>query len=251
MRIPALARVAALALAALPAPAFDAPAFDAPAFDYDACIAEARRDPAAALSRAETAARSGVGPAAEHCAAMALAAEGALRAAAARLADLAARAPAPSATRGEMLEQAAGFWLDAGETALAGEALDRAVALAPEAPGPRALRAELALRAGRYAEAEADLDVALAARPSDAALLTRRAAARRLGGDPAGALADAEDAISAGDGPAALVERGLAQAALGRRDAAIESWFAAIAADAPAGPAALRARDALQGLALD
>jgi tetratricopeptide (TPR) repeat protein len=147
-----------------------------------------------------------------------------------------------------MLEQAAGFWLDAGETALAGEALDRAVALAPEAPGPRALRAELALRAGRFAEAEADLGVALAAWPGDAALLTRRAAARRLGGDPGGALADA---ISAGDGPAALVERGLAQAALGRRDAAIESWFAAIAADAPDGPAALRARDALQGLALD
>ena len=61
MRIPALV---AAALAISP---------PAAALDYDSCLALARADPPTALAEAEAWVRAGGGPAAEHCAAMALA----------------------------------------------------------------------------------------------------------------------------------------------------------------------------------
>ncbi len=218
--------------------------------DYESCIALAERRPDAALAEAERWSRAGGGAAAEHCAAMALAADGALRAASRRLSDAAARSAAPAEVRAEMFTQAAGFWLEAGEAALAAEAARRAATLAPRAAEPQIALAEAAAAQEDWPGARAALDRALAARPGDPQALTLRAAARRNAGDAAGAIGDAEAALAAAPGaPDALVERGAAALALGRRDLAVESWFDAIAAG-PDTPAAERARLALEDLAL-
>jgi len=229
-----------LVLALMAAPAL--------AQDYDACIARVETDPQAALSYAENWAQATGAPAAEHCAAMAQAALGANRAAAKRLADLAARPFAPGLTRAEILEQAATLWLEAGDVGLARAALDRALTLAPGHPGVLAARADALTAEGRHAEAAADLGRALEALPGNPALLTLRAAARRNAGDDRGALADAQAALKAAPAaPAALFELGAAQAALGEPGAARQTWLKAIAA-APDSDAADRARLSLQAL---
>jgi len=229
-----------LVLALMAAPAL--------AQDYDACIARVETDPQAALSYAENWAQATGAPAAEHCAAMAQAALGANRAAAKRLADLAARPVAPGVTRAEILEQAATLWLEAGDVGLARAALDQALTLAPGHPGVLAARADALTAEGRHAEAAADLGRALEALPGNPALLTLRAAARRNAGDDRGALADAQAALKAAPAaPAALFELGAAQAALGEPGAARQTWLKAIAA-APDSDAADRARLSLQAL---
>jgi len=223
-------------------------AAQAHAQDYDACIARVETDPQAALAYAESWAQASGAPAAEHCAAMAQAALGAGRAAAKRLADLAARPVAPAQSRAEMLEQAATLWLEQGDVGLARAALDRALTLVPSHPGVLAARADALTAEGRHAEAAADLGRALDALPGNPALLTLRAAARRNAGDDRGALADAQAALKAAPGaPAALFELGAAQAALGEPGAAREAWLGAIAA-APDSDAADRARLSLQAL---
>jgi tetratricopeptide (TPR) repeat protein len=233
-----------LALAATPAAA-------AP-MSYGACMDLVARDPAAARAAAESWLADSRDPAAEHCLAMALAALGARDAAALRLSDLAARpGPLPAEARAEMLAQAAGFWLEAGDAGLARAAADRAIKLAPRAPELLALRAEIGAAEGDWPRAKADLDKALALRPGDPQLLTLRAAARRNAGDERGALADARTAAAAAAVPAdkamALFERGAAEAALGEPARARRDWLDAIAA-APDSPAAAQARASIQAL---
>lgn len=217
--------------------------------DYDRCIALVAEAPGEALIVAEDWTGRGGGPAAEHCAAMALAADGALEIAARRLSDLAATAKAvPAAVRAEMLGQAAGFWLEAGRGAEAREAAEAALRLDPQAAALHLLAAEIDAAAGRWSAAEGRLDRALALRPEDAELLTLRAAARRQGGDPRGARADAARAAALSPGSAlARFELGAAEAALGEPGAAREAWLAAIAAE-PDSPAAAQARLSLQAL---
>lgn len=216
--------------------------------DYDACIARLSRDPQAALAYAEAWARDTGAPAAAHCAAMALAATGAHRMAAQRLADLAARPVAPAATRAEMLEQAAGLWLDAGDVGLALAAVERALKLVPGHPGALAARADARAAEGDFRGAAADLGQALAQAPGNPALLTLRAAALRHAGDDKGALRDAKAALAAAPGSAAaLFEIGAAQAALGEPGAARAAWLAAIRAD-PESDAAERAQMSIQAL---
>lgn len=238
MRIPVV--LIALALAAPAA---------AQVHDYQACMALVDTDPARAEAEAETWARLGDGgAAARHCGAMALAAQGAGRAAAQKLADLAAEpASAPPATRAEMLGQAAGLWLDAGDVGLARAALDRGLILTPDAPGLLAIRAEVHTVAGEHRAAVRDLDRALKATPGDPDLLTLRAAAWRNADNPAAALRDADAAMAVQRSATALFERGAAHAALGEPALAREDWLDAIDAD-PASPAAEQARLSLQSL---
>jgi regulator of sirC expression with transglutaminase-like and TPR domain len=232
--------LAALATAAMQSPA--------KAQTYDDCIALASRNPDAALTQAERMLAATGDPAWDHCAAMALGARGAWRRGAERLADLAARPAAPAMARAEMLEQAAGFWMEAGDAGLARAALDRALTLAPGHPAVLAARADLSAAEGRHDAALADVTAALAALPQNAALLTMRAAARRLTGDPQGALADADAALAVAPGlAAALFERGAAAAAAGEPARARADWLAAIQAD-PDSDAAERARASLAGL---
>jgi tetratricopeptide (TPR) repeat protein len=239
MRIPSVIAVVVAAAAALAVR-------DGP---YEDCMALVARAPQQALAEAEAWARRGGGPAAEHCAAMALAAEGAWRRAAERLGDLAARAVSlPPEARAEMLEQAGAFWLQAGDAGLAQAAADQGLAIAREAPALLTLRAEAHAALGAWAAASADLDRALRAAPGDPTLLTLRAAARRNAGDAAGALSDARAAAAAAPGSAAaLFERGAAEAALGETAAARRSWLDAVAAE-PEAPAAAQARLSLQAL---
>jgi tetratricopeptide (TPR) repeat protein len=217
---------------------------------YGACMDLVARDPARAEAEAEKWERLGDGGAAAgHCGAMALAAQGANRAAARKLADLAAQpASAPLATRAEMFEQAAGLWLDAGDVGLARAALDQGLILTPDAPSLLAARASAHAAAGEHRAAIADLDRALRAQPNDSGLLALRAAAWRNSGDIPAALRDARAAVAADPGSAvALFERGAAQAALGEPAKAREDWLDAIAAE-PGSPAADQARLSLQAL---
>ncbi|MGF1659783.1 MAG: hypothetical protein ACFCUS_10155 [Rubrimonas sp.] len=221
----------------------------AAALDYDACMALVARAPEQAEVAALRWAREGGGDGAQHCRAMALAAQGALDPAAALLADLAAApGPAPAETRAAMLAQAAGFWRADGQPMAARAALDRALDLDRGNVEALAARADLSASEGHLAAAWADLAAARSAAPGDAALLVVSAALRRALGDPEGARADADAALRARPGAAsALFERGAAKAALGDRPGARADWLDAIAAD-PDGPDAERARLALQDM---
>jgi tetratricopeptide (TPR) repeat protein len=233
---------------ALAAAASLATAGPAAATDYDACLAGVARDPQAGLVAAEAWKARGGGEAAEHCAAMALASQGAWRAAAARLGELATRSTAPAATVAEMLGQASSFWLEAGDAGLARATADRAVTLAPADPWLKVTRAEAAAAEGRWAAAAADLTRALVDLPEEPVVLALRAAALRGQGDHAAALRDATAAVALDPGAAlALFEKGAAEAALGRREAARESWLDAIAAE-PDSPVAEQARASLQAM---
>jgi tetratricopeptide (TPR) repeat protein len=224
--------------------------------DYDACVALAERAPHAGLAHAERWAQEGGGAPATHCAAVALTALGATRRAAERLTALATAPDAgPAPTRAAILAQAGALWLALGDVGAALAALDRAVALDPQAIGPRRTRAAAAMADGRPVEAARDLTAALAATPGDAGLLTARSAAWLAAQNAAAALTDANAAVAAmrktdageADTAAALLGRGRALAALGRADAARAALLDAVAADRD-GPTAAVARDALQDL---
>jgi len=230
----------------------------AAAMDYGACLEAARAAPDRALAEARRWADEGGGPAAGHCAAVALVELGALTVAARALAGLAGDpAAGDAATRAQLLTQAGGLWLEAGDPAAALTALDAALALDPAAPPALAARAEALMADGRPGAAAEHLTAAIRAAGPRPTLLLARSAARRAAGDAAGALADADAALARQAGAReagaqklvaeALYHRGAALAALGRAPAARAALLDAIDAGR-GGPVEARARETLEDL---
>ncbi|HZS84757.1 MAG TPA: tetratricopeptide repeat protein [Stellaceae bacterium] len=209
---------------------------------YARCMAEARRDPAAAWDSALAWRGTGGGHPAEHCAAVALIGLHRYSEAGKRLDKLAAEmAKAPAALRAEVLDQAGQAWLLAGDMARAESALTAALAAAPEDPGLLTDRAEIYGAEKRYREAIADLDHALKRDPERIDALVFRASAYRATGQLEPALRDVEAALRrAPDDPDALLERGNLRRLSGDEAGARQDWqrLAALAPGTPAGAAA-------------
>ena len=220
----------------------------AAAMDYAGCLEAARAAPDRALAEARRWADEGGGPAADHCAAVALVELGALTVAAQALVDLAGDpAAGDAATRAQLLTQAGGLWLESGDPEAALAALDAALALDPDAPQALAARAEALMADDRPAAAAEHLSAAIRAVGPAPTLLLARSAARRAAGDATGALADADAALAQETGAEALYHRGAALAALGRAPAARLALLDAIDAGR-GGPVETRAREALEDL---
>ncbi|MEO0820798.1 MAG: hypothetical protein AAF074_10290 [Pseudomonadota bacterium] len=224
-----------------------APAGAAAPNAYDRCMARVAEDPTAGEAEAARWRQSGGGLPARHCHAMALAALGAEARAGAELAALGGEAgELPPEERARILAQAAEFFLAAGEPEAAGEAVSRALLLAPD-PALHTLAARSAAARGRWAEAVLALDTAIEIAPSAGRAALRATAYNRLG-QASAARADALWALEMAPGdPDGLLALGSAEAALGNRPAAREAFLQAIEADR-GGPVAEFARRRLQAL---
>jgi tetratricopeptide (TPR) repeat protein len=181
-----------------------------PAAEHDQCVAEAEKDPEAALIRARQWSRQGGGPDADHCAAMALydlrrypeaaqAFDGAARATAAASPILAA----------QIFDQAGQAWLVANEPQSARTEFDAAIRLSPDDPDLRIDRAEALAALGQYWKAVDDLNRASDLAPKRAEIYAYRAAAYRALNELTMARADiARNLRLAPDNPVGLLERG-------------------------------------------
>lgn len=211
---------------------------------YGRCLQAASDNSAAALADADHWARSGGGPAAEHCAALALLGLGRTGEAAARL-DALARAPhlPDSGMRALLFDQAGNAYMLAGNGAKAAAALraaltlsaqdadlfadlaraqamqkdwagavsslDGALALAPRRADLLVLRASAHRALKQLAAANADIDAALKLRPGDSSALLERGLLRRQIGDVGGARADFSQVVKTGGAAAAEARENL------------------------------------------
>lgn len=247
----ALAGLAAL----VPAGPAAAQSLDAAA-RYADCLDLVGRDADAAYDRAESWRLEGGGPAARHCAALALVELELYGEAAVRLGDLADAPGAGGASdRAVLLGQAGNAWLLAGSPANARTAFDAALELAPEDADLLIDRARAHAAAQAFEAAAADLDAALALRPQSTTALVLRAGARRAAGRLEPALADADRALALSPDLAdALVERGAIRLALGDEPGARADWVRVaeivgeVPPDHPDAPALRDARRALEDL---
>lgn len=217
---------------------------------YADCTAMVDEDPERARNEAVDwyAATGALG--ALHCEALALAAEGAFRTAAQKLAALAG---APELSAGESVAvrvQAARLYRADHDLDAARAILDEAIAANPGAAAAAYVeRAALQAEDQAWTGAKADLDSALRLQPRDAEALALRAAARRHLGDAAGGVLDAKAAIAADPGHApGWLELGVTERARGDAGAARKAFLGAIEA-APDSPSAAMARNALQDMA--
>lgn len=219
----------------------------AQALDYETCIGAIAGDPDRALSAAQAWAEESGASAARHCEALALAATGARRTAAAKLVRLAEAPDLPDGVRAEILGQAAELHGEEGFEREERAALDAAIELAPGRAALRIARSEALVRAGDLSGALADLDRAVAAEPGSGLALALRAAARRRNGDVAGALLDARAATEAApDEPAGWLELGISRVG-SDPEAARRHWLQAIALDR-GGPVAEAAQGRIAAL---
>ncbi|MDT8344061.1 MAG: hypothetical protein RQ752_06475 [Thermohalobaculum sp.] len=214
--------------------------------DYDACLALVAENPGRAEAEAADWANFGGGPAAEHCRAMALAALGATRNAAGRLAMLGTDGgDLPDATRAEILVQAAGLYLDLQEIEAGLAVTEQALRLDRSAEA-LTMRARLRAAAGQYGAALGDLDAAIETGGPTADRIMLRASARRREGRLVEARQDVAWALELSPGlPVAWLELGEIEAAAGARNAARDAFLMAIELD-PGGDIAASARLSLQ-----
>jgi tetratricopeptide (TPR) repeat protein len=221
-----------------------------PSEQYDACLAQAHHDPAAALKTAQTWREAGGGFPAEHCAAIALIGLQRYPDAAQRLENLAsAMMTEPTALRGDALDQAGQAWLLADQPDRAKAAFDAALKFEPHNPEFLIDRSEALAAIGHYWDAIDDLNRALAVAPKNVdALIFRAAAYRHVGGADALQLAqaDADRAVQlAPDSVPALLERGNICRLRGNATGAKIDWKRVIAL----APQSQAARDAQYNLA--
>jgi tetratricopeptide (TPR) repeat protein len=182
---------------------------------YGRCLALIARNPAIALGEATSWARAGGGPAAEHCAALALVALGRNGEAAQRLDSLARAPQTPGALRAEIYGQAGNAWILAGDGRRAVASLQAALTLAGNDPELFADLGRAQAMVKNWNEAVLDLNAALAQNPRRADLLLLRASAQRALRRYVEALKDLNSALAITPGSAeVLMERGLL-----RRDA--------------------------------
>lgn len=244
----ALFFVLPLLTGAAPAPAPVIPVLP-PSQRYDSCLADTRRDPAAALKSAEVWRQLGGGFPAEHCAAIALIGLKRYSEAAQSLEALAGQMMnEPAELRGDALDQAGQAWLLADQPDRAKAAFDAALSLVPRKPDFLIDRSEALADGGRYWEAIDDLNRALEADPKNVdALVFRASAYRHVGGTDALELAQADAdralVLSPNSVPG-LLERGNIRRLRGDNAGAKADWQRVIAL-APQSEAARYARDNL------
>ncbi|MDE2228466.1 MAG: hypothetical protein KGL11_05425 [Alphaproteobacteria bacterium] len=233
-------------LAAAAAPKAPVIRIGPPSQQYDSCLAQAHRDPEAALKTARTWRQAGGGFPAEHCAAIALVALKRYAEAAQRLEALAGAMMSESATlRGDALDQAGQVWLLANQPDRAKAAFDGALSFDPRNSEFLIDRAEALADGEHYWEAIDDLNRALDLDPDSVdALVFRASAYRHVGGADALALAqaDVERALKlAPNSVPGLLERGNIRRLRGDAAGAKADWQRVVAL-APQSPAAQYAR---------
>lgn len=218
---------------------------------YRACIALSYREPLQAFETAETWAGLGGGPAARHCAAMALLEAKQYDRAAQRLEALAAGlAPDHFPLPGNVWAQAANVWLLGGRPESALRAIEQALRDNPDTANYLVDRGRIRAELGDYAAALADLDQALALDDTDEDAAAFRASALRHLGRLEEAIIAIERALTLNPGnPSARLERGILRQQMGDHAGARSDWLRTVL-DHGGTPAADAAQARLQQMEL-
>lgn len=215
---------------------------------YERCLSLAKSNPRAAVAAAEDWHKQGGGPAALHCAALALTALHRYGEAAHTLDEAALAEARDGALRLALFDQAGNAWLLAGQPQKAESSLDSALALSPKDEDALFDRARARAARKNWAGAEADLSALLAEDGARADALVLRASARHAEGRKPEARADIARALQIYPGyPEALVERGAMKYEEGDQIGARADWEQVVR-EAPKGDAAAAARQHLADL---
>ena len=230
---------------ALPTPPF--PPRIAEGAAYEGCLATLTRDPASALSIAESLQASGGGEGALHCQGLALIAVGQPADGAAMLEQLARRSSAPPMARALLLGQAVQARLMIGQAGKAEDDGTEALALAPDDTDLFIMRAVAEGAMNRYTDAVTDLSQAMLLDGTRIEALVARAMMRRQMNQLDLAQADVSRALALDpDNADALLERGILRQRMGDADGARSDWEHARGVD----PNSTTADLAAQNLAL-
>lgn len=219
---------------------------------YEACLEEARDDPARARETAAKWEAIGGGAQAKHCGAIALIGLGAEARAAELLTDVGSGPGGElgALDRAAALLLAGDIWLRLGQPELAAKTYEGAATLDPQSAEAMIGQARAAAGRTDFEAAEIYLNRALRLRPNDPRALILRAAARRKLGNSEQALADAASALKINRGaPIGWFEKGMAEKALGQTEAAQESFLIASQLD-PVGAVGDLAREQVQRMIL-
>jgi tetratricopeptide (TPR) repeat protein len=215
---------------------------------YERCLELTRRIPQEALKVANTWQTDGGGPAAGHCAALALVALKLYPEAAKQLDQLGHSKLGSVEERADLFDQAGNAWLLARRAGEAIESFSSALALSPRDPDLLADRARAAAMLGDWKSAENDLSAALKLDPNRADLLVLRASARHAMGHKAESRADLEAALRiVPNYSEALLERGTARLEAGDLNGARSDWQTVVSR-APGSEAATTAEERLKSL---
>jgi tetratricopeptide (TPR) repeat protein len=183
---------------------------------YGRCLSLSASNPAIALGEAGSWAKAGGGPAADHCAALALVGLRRYSEAAQKLDILARGKATPAGLRAEIFGQAGNAWMLAGDGHRAVASLQSALTLSGNDPDLFADLGRAQAMIKNWNEVVADLNAALAQRPRRADLLVLRANAQHALNRNVEALKDLNAALVLQPGDAAtLLERGLLRADAG------------------------------------
>lgn len=196
--------------------------------EYRHCMQLTRTSPNEAFERALSWQDAGGGPAAKHCAAVALMSLGHYKEAATRLEKLAKSMPddAPGGIVADILGHAGIAWQQAGDPTKAYAVQTAALELSPKHTILLADRAMTLIDSGKPREALADLDKAVEVAPDDPQLRVFRGSAHRQLGNLDRARADLGKALTLKpDHPEGLLERGIVHRLQGRKDAARQDWL--------------------------
>jgi tetratricopeptide (TPR) repeat protein len=197
---------------------------------YRACITLTYRAPWQAFEAAETWAGADGGPAARHCAAMALLEAKQYVRAASRLEALASGLPPDHfPTPGDVLAQAANVWLLGARPKLALQAIELALQYDPQKATYLVDRGRIQAELGDHAAALADLDRALALNGGDDdAAAFRASALRHLGRLPEAMAAIQGALVLNPSNPSARLERGILRQQMGDPTGARADWLATV-----------------------
>ncbi|MDA1101758.1 MAG: tetratricopeptide repeat protein [Proteobacteria bacterium] len=218
---------------------------------YRACISLTYREPWQAFEAAETWAGVGGGPAARHCAAMALLEAKQYARSAQRLEALAAGLPADHfPSPGDVMAQAANVWLLGDRPNMALQAIELALQYDPDKASYLVDRGRIRAELGDHASALKDLDRALALDDKDDDAAAFRATALRHLGRLDEAMAAIERAVALNPhNPSARLERGILRYQMGDPAGAQADWLQT-AMEHGGTPAADAAQARLQEMAL-
>lgn len=212
---------------------------------YDRCLELTHRNAQKALDAANAWQSDGGGPAAMHCAALALVALKRYPEAARQLDRMGHANVARAAERATLFDQAGNAWLLAHRGGEAIASFSSALALSPRDPDLLADRARAAALLGDWKAADIDLSSALKLDANRADLLVLRASARHALNRTGDARADLESALRiVPDYPEALLERGTLKLEAGDPKGARADWQMAVSS-APKSEAAATARQRL------
>jgi tetratricopeptide (TPR) repeat protein len=212
---------------------------------YDRCLELTHRNAQHALELAHAWQNDHGGPAAEHCAALALVALKRYSEAAMQLDRMGHANVGDADERATLFDQAGNAWLLAHRGGEATTSFSSALALSPRDPDLLADRARAAAQLGDWKAAEIDLSSALKLDANRADILVLRASARHAMRRTGEAHADLETALRVVPGyPEALLERGTLKFEAGDAKAARADWQKVISG-APSSEAAAAAQQRL------